>query len=80
MSFVVLSLDCLRYPKRGDDYESGEPKGSEEIRIIAPAPTVLTALQAQAYIRSLPKRNPIPFQTLFPGADSQGMKDGPDRE
>lgn len=72
---VVLIVDRVRYPKRGDDHKSREPKGSEEIRTITSAPTVLTALQAQAYVRSLPKRKPTSFEKLFPDADAEGMGD-----
>ena len=70
---AALITGWFRYPKRGDDYKSREPKGSEEIWDITPAPTVLTALQAQAYIRSLPRRKPASFEKLFPAADAQGM-------
>ena len=75
VSLAALITGWFRYPKRRDDYKSREPKGSEEIWNITPAPTVLTALQAQAYIRSLPRRKPTPFDKLFPDADAQGMKD-----
>ena len=67
-------MDCFRYPKRGDDYESGEPKGWKKIGTAPPAMSVLTALQAQAYIRSLPKRKPTSFEKLFPDADTQGTE------
>ena len=72
---VALMMDWCRYPKRRDDYKSRKPKGSEEIWAITPAPTMLTALQAQAYIRSLPKRKPVSFEKLFPATDPQGMRD-----
>lgn len=72
---VVLIINCGRYPKRGDDYKSREPKGLEKMRTIPAAATVLTTLQAQAYVRSLPKREPASFKKLFPDADAQGMKD-----
>ena len=67
-------MDFFRYPKRGDDYKSREPKGWEKMRTVPPATTVLTMLQAQAYIRSLPKRKPTSFEKLFPDADAQGME------
>lgn len=70
-SFVMLIMDYVRYPKRGDDHKSREPKGLPKI----PLPGILlTVLQAQAYIRSLPYRKPMPFDKLFPDADEQGMK------
>ena len=75
MPSVALMKNRYRYPKRRDDHKSRKPKGSEEIWAITPAPTMLTALQAQAYIRSLPKRKPVSFEKLFPDADAQGMKD-----
>ena len=64
----------FRYPKRGDDYKSREPKGREKIWVVPPAVTVLIMLQAQAYIRSLPKRDPTSFEKLFPDADAQGTE------
>lgn len=36
---------------------------------------MLTTLQAQAYIRSLPRRKPTSFEKLFPDADAQGMEE-----
>ena len=75
VSFVVFIVNRDRYPKRGDDHKSREPKGLEKMRTIPPAATVLTTLQAQAYIRSLPRREPASFEKLFPDADAQGTKD-----
>ena len=44
------------------------------LRIIPPDEFLLTLLQAQDYIRSLPRREPTPFEKLFKGVDAQGTE------
>ena len=64
----------FRYPERGNDHKSGEPKGLEQYGPVPPPKILLTVLQAQAYIRTLPKRAPISFEKLLPDADAQGTE------